>query len=58
MADFVDIMIAKALTPQGQIDTYAARAQEAVTKAQTAVNNIDLITEQTNINNELAEVLK
>ena len=34
--DIIDIMIAKALTPQGQIDTYASRARQAVANANAA----------------------
>ena len=52
--DIVDIILAKALTPQGQIESYAATAQSAVTKANQAVNNINTITQQTNTNNQLA----
>lgn len=53
--DILDIILAKSMTPQGQIDTYAARAQKAVTDAREAVNNIETITEQTNTNNENAQ---
>ena len=52
--DIVDVVLAKALTPQGQIESYAATAQAAVTKANQAVNNINTITQQTNTNNQLA----
>ena len=52
--DIVDVILAKALTPQGQIEAYAATAQTAVTKANQAVNNINTITQQTNTNNQLA----
>lgn len=52
--DIVDVIFAKALTPQGQIESYAATAQAAVTKANQAVNNINTITQQTNTNNQLA----
>ena len=59
--DIIDILLAKSLTPQGQINTYAARAQKAVTdsatalnNAQAAIDNIETITEQTQTNNELA----
>lgn len=61
MVDIIDVMLARALTPQGQIDTYAARAGKAVsdanaavTAAESAVSNIESITEQTNTNNEAA----
>ena len=61
MVDIIDVMLARALTPQGQIDTYAARAGKAVsdanaavTAAESAVSNIETITEQTNANNEAA----
>lgn len=53
--DIIDIVLARALTPQGQIEQYATMAQSAVTKANNAVNNIETITEQTNANNENAE---
>lgn len=53
--DILDIMIAKAMSPQGKIDTYAAKAEKAVQSAQTVVNNINSITEQTNTNNENAQ---
>lgn len=53
--DILDIVLAKSLTPQGQIDTYAAKAQKAVTDAKKAVDNIDSITEQTNTNNTNAQ---
>ena len=52
MVDIIDVMLAKAMTPQGQIDTYAAKAQQAVqnanaavSSAETAVSNIESITE-------------
>ena len=52
MVDIIDVMLARALTPQGQIDTYAARAGKAVsdanaavTAAESAVSNIESITE-------------
>lgn len=52
--DIIDIMVARALTPQGQIGSFAAQAQQAVAKANAAVSNLDSITEQTNANNEAA----
>jgi len=59
--DIIDILVAKALTPQGQIDAYAARAQKAVLDAnaaledaESAVANIDDITAQTTSNNATA----
>jgi len=54
--DILDIILAKSMTPQGQIDTYAAKAQKAVTDAKQAVDNIESITEQTNTNNENAQI--
>ena len=42
--DIIDVLVAKALTPQGQIESYAAQAQ-------AAVSNINSITAQTNTNN-------
>lgn len=53
--DILDIVLAKSLTPQGQIDTYAAKAQKAVTDARQAVSNIETITQQTNTNNQNAQ---
>ena len=57
--DFIDIVLARALTPQGQIDAYAARAQKAVQDANAAVttineisDNLDTITATTTANNE------
>lgn len=35
--DIIDVILAKSLTPQGQIETYAAKARAAVTNANTAV---------------------
>ena len=59
--DILDIILAKSLTPQGQIDTYASKAQKAVSNAnkvlsstEEAMENIDSITEQTNTNNQTA----
>lgn len=59
--DIIDILLAKKLTSQGQVDTYAAKAQQAAkdasdaeTRAESAVNNIESITEQTQANNEAA----
>lgn len=59
--DILDVILSKGLTPQGQINTYAARAQKAVSDSNTvlsnareAVENIDSITEQTQTNNDLA----
>lgn len=54
--DILDIILAKSLTPQGQIDTYAAKAQKAVVDAKKAVDDIESITEQTNTNNENAQI--
>lgn len=57
--DILDVILAKGLTPQGQIDTYASKARKAVADAdkvlstsEQAMENIDLITEQTNLNNQ------
>ena len=56
--DILDILVARALTPQGQIEQYAALSQKAIAKANKAISNanevidnIDTITEQTNTNN-------
>lgn len=53
--DIVDIMLARALTPQGQIESYAAQSQQAVARANEALANIESITEQTNENNAAAQ---
>jgi hypothetical protein len=31
--DIIDVMLARAMTPQGQIQSYAAQSQSAVAKA-------------------------
>lgn len=54
MVDILDVVLARALTPQGQIESYAAQSQAAVSKANTAVSQIESITAQTNANNEKA----
>lgn len=53
--DILDIILAKKLTPQGQIDTYATKAEKAVSDAKKAVDDIESITEQTNTNNTNAQ---
>lgn len=45
--DIIDIVLARALTPQGQISTYAARAQKAVRDASAALDAIESITSET-----------
>ena len=45
--DIVDILMAQALSPQGQISTYAALAQSAVTQANQALAAIQEITGET-----------
>ena len=35
--DIIDVILAKALTPQGQIESYAQQARNAVTNANSAV---------------------
>lgn len=59
--DIIDSLIAQALSPQGQIAGAAARAQAAVNSANQAVttvnsllDDIDLLTEQTESNNQTA----
>ena len=59
--DIIDSLIARILTPQGQIEQYAKLSEKAITKANQAlntateaVNNIDTITTQTTENNETA----
>ena len=53
--DIIDVILGSALTPQGEIESFAARAEKAVADAATAVNNIESITEQTNANNIAAQ---
>jgi len=36
--DIIDILLAKAMTPQGQIETYAAKAATAATQASQALS--------------------
>lgn len=45
--DIIDIVLARALTPQGQISTYAAQAQKAVRDANAALDAIESITSET-----------
>ena len=52
--DIIDVMLARALTPQGQIESYAAQSQQAVARANEALENIESITEQTNQNSAAA----
>lgn len=52
--DIIDIILGSALTPQGEIESFAARAEKAVRDATTALNNIESITQQTNNNNAMA----
>lgn len=54
--DILDVILAKSLTPQGQIDSYAAKARKAVNDAKKIVDDIEAITEQTNLNNENSEI--
>lgn len=60
--DIIDVLVARALTPQGQIDTYAAKARQAILDANTAVttvedaaDNITDLTAQTTENNATAQ---
>ncbi len=53
--DIIDVILGQALSPQGQIQTYAALAQQAVQQANAALNNIESITQQTNANNQAAQ---
>ena len=53
--DIIDVILGRALSSQGQISTYAAMAQKAVSDATAAISSINSITEQTNTNNEAAE---
>lgn len=53
--DIIDILLAKALTPQGQVETYAKLSQQAVQRANEAINNISTITEETNTNNTTSQ---
>ncbi len=42
--DILDILLARAMTPQGSINAYAARAEKAVQDASQALSNIESIT--------------
>ena len=53
--DIIDVILGSALTPQGEIESFAARAEKAVADANTALNNIESITDQTNANNAAAQ---
>lgn len=51
--DIIDIIIAKSLTPQGQVETYAAKAQKAandganaVSEAQEAISAVESVSSQ------------
>lgn len=52
--DILDIAIARALTPQGEIDTYAAQARQAVTNANSAVATATSAAEQASEASETA----
>ena len=39
--DLIDIILAKALTPQAQVETYAALAQEAAANATSAIDTVE-----------------
>lgn len=57
--DIIDVILGKALSSQGRIESYAAQSQTAVAKANQAVSDIESITEQTNENNaKAAETLE
>ena len=45
MVDIIDVVLAKSLTPQGQIDTYAAKANKAVADAAKAENDMNSLIE-------------
>ena len=58
--DILDIILAKALTPQGQVETYAAMAKTAVTNAakavsdaQAAITTVESIDQQAQANLDL-----
>ena len=53
--DIIDVILGGGFSPKGRISTYAALAQKAVSDANTAIQNIDSITDQTNANNTAAE---
>lgn len=62
--NIVDIMIAKALTPQGQVETYAAKAQKAAqdatqaqSDAQAAIDTVNAAAEDIAENQAAAEAL-
>lgn len=41
MVDIIDVVLARAMTPQGKIETYAAAAQKAVADANNAKDSYD-----------------
>ena len=43
--DIIDIILAKKLTPQGQIETYAQKSQQAVANANQAVAAVEAAAE-------------
>lgn len=45
MVDIIDVVLAKSLTPQGQIDTYAAKANKAVADAAKAESDMNSLIE-------------
>ena len=50
--DMIDVLLARAMTPQGQINTYAARAEKAVSDATQALNSItEIVQNLSDINN-------
>lgn len=53
--DIIDVILGGGFSPKGSIARYAALAQQAVADANTAVTNINTITDQTNANNAAAE---
>lgn len=53
--DAIDVLIARALTPQGQINTYAARAEQAVQQATQTLESINEIVENLSEINDLQD---
>ena len=55
--DIIDVMLARALTPQGQIDSYAQKSQQAVAKANQAVATVEAAAQDIEEKQEAANTL-
>ena len=57
MVDIIDVMLAKKMSTQGQVETLAAQARTAVKNAENAIEQVNSINEQAQANNEYTETL-